>query len=75
MPVWIVVLAESGDGVASAIRIAGEGDRRPSCGNLRPGENRLSQECQMVFALLGKTWNGSGWIDDFSVRLRQLREG
>jgi DNA-binding XRE family transcriptional regulator len=29
---------------------------------------------EVVFTLMDKTWNGSGWVDDFSVRLRQLRE-
>lgn len=28
----------------------------------------------VVFALMTKTWNGARWIDDFSLRLKTLRE-
>lgn len=28
----------------------------------------------VVFTLMHKTWNGSQWLDDFSVQLRRLRE-
>lgn len=28
----------------------------------------------IVFALMNKTWIGSGWVDDFTIRLKALRE-
>jgi DNA-binding XRE family transcriptional regulator len=29
---------------------------------------------EVVFALMNKTWNGAEWVDDFTLRLRSLRE-
>src|SRR5438874_807780 len=28
----------------------------------------------VVFALMNKTWTGSAWVDDFTLRLKALRE-
>ena len=29
---------------------------------------------EVVFALMSKTWTGEEWVDDFTIRLRTLRE-
>jgi DNA-binding XRE family transcriptional regulator len=28
----------------------------------------------LVFALMNKTWTGTAWVDDFTIRLKALRE-
>ena len=30
---------------------------------------------EVVRTLQNKTWNGTDWVDDFTIRLRKLREG
>ncbi|MBI3469228.1 MAG: helix-turn-helix transcriptional regulator [Planctomycetes bacterium] len=38
------------------------------------GLPRTASNTDVVFALFNKTWDGSRWVDDFSLRLKSLRE-
>jgi DNA-binding XRE family transcriptional regulator len=34
----------------------------------------MAPPSEVAFALMNKTWDGAHWVDDFTIRLRQLRE-
>jgi DNA-binding XRE family transcriptional regulator len=38
------------------------------------GLSASASTTDVVFSLLGKTWTGSGWVDDFPIRLKAIRE-
>jgi DNA-binding XRE family transcriptional regulator len=38
------------------------------------GLSASASRTDVVFALMNKTWRGTTWVDDFSIRLKALRE-